>query len=355
LVTPKASLYTFLLSLCLQAPAIAHKLKPAPAARDTSFVKSYDREITGRFFFSQKYTGLRVPGTANMAAFRYRPNTTLNTGLGATYRSFTLNLAYGLPGINGDGSERGTTRYLDAQAHLYGSKVVIDLFAQLYNGYYLAPKNFVTGFEGFYLKPDLRIRLFGGSAHYVFNNSKFSYRASLIQNEWQTRSSGTFLLGGDIFYGTVNSDSVVVPGEIAHYFPQGNVRRIRFINIGPGGGYAYTFVYKRHWFATGSVTVNFPLDFVKETTYLEHKNHVSITPNFLYRLALGYNSRRWIYTASVVNSTVSLRGSYNSHAYRMNTGNYRLTLARRFSVNRKVRKVMQPVDDVLSLPQELRK
>jgi hypothetical protein len=32
-----------------------------------------------------------------------------------------------------------------------------------------------------------------------------------------------------------------------------------------------------------------------------------------------------------------------------------LTLARRFSVNRKVRKVMQPVDDVLSLPQELRK
>src|SRR5690606_10684835 len=120
-----------------------------------------------------------------------------------------------------------------------------------YNGYYVSPQSFVTGFPGFYIRPDIKVRMVGGSAYYVFNHRKFSYRAGLIQNEWQTKSAGTFLLGGDIFYGTVNSDSLLVPQEIANQFPQGSVSRMRFINIGPGAGYAYTFVYKRNWFATG--------------------------------------------------------------------------------------------------------
>lgn len=322
---------------------------------DTAYVKAYDREITARLYLSQKYTSIQIPGSSTESSFRYRPNTTLNLGIGATYRSFSLNLAYGFPGLNGDHDQRGKTKYVDMQAHLYGRKLVIDLFGQFYKGYYVSPKDYIVGFPGFYKKPDVRVKMIGGSAYYVFNNRKFSYRAGLIQNEWQTKSAGTFLLGGDVYYGVINSDSTLVPAEIAGQFPQGAVKRIRFLNIGPGGGYAYTFVYRRNWFATGSLTINIPLDFVLENAYTGDRNKTSISPNFIYRIALGYNSRRWIYTASLVNGTVTSNGSYNEGNYLIRTGNYRLTVARRFTLNRKARKTMKPIDKVLSAPKEIGK
>lgn len=324
---------------------------PAKAERDTAYVKSYDNEITGRIYLSQKYTSIQVPGTSNIPSFRYRPNTTLNLGIGATYRSFSLNLAYGFPGLNGDASERGKTKYIDLQAHLYGKKWVVDFYGQFYKGYYLSPRDYISGYEGFYIRPDIRVRLIGGSAYYAFNNRRFSYRASLIQNEWQSRSAGTFLLGGDIHYGVINSDSSIVPTQLAAQYPQSKVKRLRFINIGPGGGYAYTFVYKRNWFITGSLTVNLPVDFGKESTMDGGEaDKVSISPNFTYRVALGYNSRRWVYTASVVNSTVTTDGVSNEGIYAIRTGNYRLTVARRFTLNRKARKIMAPVNEILPEP-----
>lgn len=322
---------------------------------DTSYVKPYDKEITTRIFLSQKYTSIRVPGSSTESSFSYRPNTTLNLGVGATYQSFSFNLAYGLPFLNADNDKRGKTKYVDLQAHLYGRKFVIDLFGQFYKGYYIYPKDYIVGFPGYYIKPDVGVKMIGGSIYYVFNRRKFSYRASLLQNEWQAKSAGTFLLGGDVFYGVINSDSLVIPPEIASQLPQGSVKRIRFLNIGPGGGYAYTFVYKRNWFATGSLTINIPIDFVKENAYTGDKDKVSISPNYMYRIALGYNSRRWIYTISVVNGTVSASGSYNEGNYSIRTGNYRLTVAKRFTLNRKTRKAMKPVDKVLEAPKEIGK
>lgn len=342
-------------AICIFTINNAHaqkKEKPLPvkAGRDTAYIRSYDQEITGRIYLSQKYTSIQVPGTSSIPSFRYRPNTTLNLGVGATYRSFSLNLAYGFPGLNGDGSERGKTRYLDMQAHLYGRKWVIDFYGQFYKGYYLSPRDYIAGQDGFYIRPDIRVRLIGASAYYAFNNRRFSYRAGLIQNEWQTRSAGTFLLGGDVHYGIINSDSLIIPVEIAARFPQGKVKRLRFINIGPGGGYAYTFVYKRNWFATGSLTVNLPIDFGRESTHEGDVDKISFSPNFTYRVALGYNSRRWVYTASLVNSTVTTEGKSNEGVYAIRTGNYRLTVARRFTLSRKVRKAIKPVSDVLPGP-----
>ena len=317
---------------------------------DTAYVKSYEREITARIFASQKYTSIQVPGSSTITSFRYRPNTTLNLGVGATYRSFSLNLAYGFPGINKKDGEKGKTKYLDLQAHMYGRKFVIDLFGQFYKGYYINQRNFGINNLNFYTRPDLIVNMVGASGYYVFNNRRVSYRASLIQNEWQKKSAGTFLLGAEVYYGAMKADSTIVPVELASQLPHGSINRLRFINIGPGLGYAYTFVYKENWFATGSLTVNVPIDFVKENSFIEDKNRVSITPNLLYRLALGYNSRRWIYTASHVNGMVSARGTYNNDTYRFHTGNLRFTAAKRFTLTRKGKKIMQPVDKVLSAP-----
>lgn len=314
---------------------------------DSLFVNTYEQELTGRLYLSQKYTSISLGGGNEYPGFRYKPNTTLNLGVGATYRSFSLNLAYGFPGLNGDGSQRGKTKYLDLQSHFYSKKWVVDLFGQFYHGYYLTPKNYVPGFPEYYIKPDLKVRLTGISGYYIFNPNRFSYRAALIQNEWQIRSAGTFLAGLEFNYGILKDGQTIVPEEIRAAFPQGNVQRMRFINFGPGIGYAYTFVYKKNWFITGSLTASLTVDFSKEQYLSEYKNNLSVSPNFLYRIGAGYNSRRWACIFSLVNNTVSVVGEANTKAYVFRTGNYRLTLAKRFPRKKKVRQILDPIDKVM--------
>jgi len=320
---------------------------------DTNYINPYAKDLTGRVFLSSKYSRVKIPGSANYPSFTYMPNTKLATGIGATYHSFTFNLAYGIPLLSADKAVKGSTRYIDLQGHIYSRKFAADFLGQMYKGYYISPQNFVPGYPGYFLRPDLRVRLIGLSAYYIFNNKKFSYRSSMIQSERQLKSAGTFLLGGELCYGIVKSDSALIPVEIAEQYPQGDVSRLRFAKIGPSFGYAYTFVYDSHWFATGSITFNASLDFIRENTATAYKDHFGISPDYMTRLAIGYNARRWIYTASWVNTTAVMKGSYNDANYKISSGNYRLTVAHRFTLNRKAKKMIKPAEKFIDATKKL--
>src|SRR5690606_14649801 len=86
---------------------------------DSSYYVSYENQLTGRLYFSKKYTSFRYFDTEEDIALRYFPNTTLNMGVGATYKWATLNLGFGFGFLNPDNG-RGDTRYLDLQGHFYG-------------------------------------------------------------------------------------------------------------------------------------------------------------------------------------------------------------------------------------------
>ncbi len=163
--------------------------------RDSIYYDDYTEQITGRFYFSQKYTSLVVDNKDDQFDLTYRPNTTFNMGVGASYDWFTLNLAYGFGFLNQD-EERGETEYLDLQAHFYGQKVNLDLFGEFYNGSYLYPQGKATTDGSFYLRPDLRIAELGASVQYVFNDDRFSFRAASIQTQRQKKSAGTLLAAG---------------------------------------------------------------------------------------------------------------------------------------------------------------
>ena len=52
---------------------------------DSDYYESYTDMITSRVFLSQKYTALRIFSENRSKNRQYRPNTTLNLGVGATY------------------------------------------------------------------------------------------------------------------------------------------------------------------------------------------------------------------------------------------------------------------------------
>lgn len=309
----------------------------AKAQADSSYFRMYEEKITGRFYLSRKYTRLMVKDIGRGLELDYRPNTPLNMGIGATYRSFTLNLAYGFPFMNPEDG-KGKTRYLDLQAHMYGHRSTIDFFGQLYNGFYLSPQGRAASAGTYYVRPDVRMREFGASYQYVFNHRRFSYRAATLQNEWQRKSAGTFLLGAEFFIGRGSADSSVYPSVLAKA-DSPRATELRFIEFGPNFGYAYTLVIARHFFITGAISVS--MDY-NETDYSDGTNHTTdrgLSPNSILRFSAGYNAQKGALSVYFVNSRVTLRSEENNNVS-ISTGNIRLHYTRRFEPGPKTRKTL---------------
>jgi len=319
----------------------------AETDHDTTYYESFmGKKITGRYYFSQKYTALEIKrSNKTTPRLRYTPNTTLNMGIGATYGFFTLNLAYGFGFLNRGEEQKGKTKYWENQGHMYGRKWGYDFYAQFYKGYYLYPKGVGSPDPNlYYSRPDIKFNLFGIAPFRILNDKKFSYRAAFVQNEWQKRSAGSFLLGAEIYYGIVNADSALVPDDMAMLYKQQGIHKIQFFKIGPGAGYAHTLVLWRHFFITGSLQANMNLGWVQETSKSSSEDCFSFTPNFYYRAAAGYNSRSWNVNVSWVSNRISVRGASSADGYIGRVGIVRATLARQFQPGPKAKKILKPFD-----------
>lgn len=325
---------------CLLGPATTLAQSDTSNKFDTRYYESYTDLLTSRFYFSQKYTSLHLKGRDKDHDLQYRPNTTLNMGVGATYGWFTLNLAYGFDFLNRADKSKGKTRYLDLQSHIYTRKMSIDLFGQLYKGFYGYPQSVVSAQNGnWYLRPDLKVRHFGGAGYYIVNWKRFSMRAATLQNEWQKKSAGSLLIGAELYFGQNKADSAFVPASLVDEYKQAGVNKMRYYDIGPGIGYAYTLVVKTHFYATAGITASFPLSFHSQVRNGVKENKLSISPDLLWRASVGYNSDRFNVSVLWVNSTVQTRAKQGE--YFISTGNVRANIAYRFTPGAKLKRPLK--------------
>jgi hypothetical protein len=266
-------------------------------------------------------------------------------GVGATYKWATLNLAYGFGFLNPEAG-RGKTRYLDLQFHSYGRKISVDVLGQFYNGFYLSPRGYATTNDRFYLRPDLKVRALGANVQYIFNHKKFSYRAAFLQNEWQQKSAGTWLVGFELFAGSIRADSTIIPTVVDQPLSQSDIRRFTFVEFGPNIGYAYTYVYKRYYFVTGAASVSLDLGFNDVAERESKQSTFGFNPNTLFRVSGGYNSTAWAFTAMYVTNAVRLTNNEESPATTLRTGNVRLIITHRFKPSKKLKKYLEPIEDI---------
>lgn len=328
-------------SVCFASIGIAQS---DSSVRRTSY-KTYPRQLTGRFFLSKKYTDFVLGGSRELADLRYRPNNGFSAGVGASYGIATLNLGFNIGFLDRNRNERGKTEFLDLQSHIYPRKWVIDLYGQFYRGYFISPRGTAapTG-DTYYLRPDMKLRLLGASVYRLLRPDRFSYRAAFLQTEWQQHSAGSWLLGLEAYSGSVRADSAFLPAVAASDYTHDNVDWLNFVEFGPGAGYAYTAVWKRHLFATGSITVNGDLSFVKERVNGVTYNETRVSPNLTLRAVVGYNTDLWCLSLSWVNNNLNLQGASVRESYWMRTGNIRFTIARRFRPGKSVTDRLKPLE-----------
>ncbi|MDP4131259.1 MAG: DUF4421 domain-containing protein [Bacteroidota bacterium] len=327
---------------------VAHAQTPR-LDHDTSYYRTYRDRVTARAYLSRKYTALRFDPPGSVPDFDYHPNTSLNLGIGATYHAFTLNIGFGVNRFNPE-EIRGKTRYLDLQGHFYARKWNIDLLGEFYRGYYLTPKGLAApAGEDYYKRNDLKLDLIGVAFYRSLNDRRFSYQAGLLQNEWQKQSAGSILVGGEIYYGSIHADSALVPGKLDTSYRKLNIDKLHFFEIGPGIGYAYTLVVKQHFFLLASVTINLAVRLSAEISHSTGKleDQIDFTPNHIVHVGLGYNTENWCLSTLWVNTRINAAGITSNYQYGVATGNYRLIFAKRLRINRKVRKILEPIPTLI--------
>ncbi|HEY6974904.1 MAG TPA: DUF4421 domain-containing protein [Chitinophagaceae bacterium] len=299
---------------------------------DSTYYTTYPGSITPRIYLSQKYGMFVLPSHGDQKYLKYSRNSKVNMGIGASYRRFSVNVAYGFNFLNPDHQKDKTTS-IDLQLHMYRRKWIIDALGIYYKGFY--PKG--SAFENInsnYYRPDAKMNLFSLAAYRFTNGERFSYRAAMVQDEWQKKSAGSLLFGGQASYGIMKGDSAIVPKPVQNGFTQAGINKINFLTVGPGAGYAYTLVIKKHFFVTASLIGSLGLNFSSEQKLNAKNNRVAVNPATIYKASIGYNSSTWDISTTWAGNALWVQGISTSERYFLATGNYRVILAKKINIKK---------------------
>jgi hypothetical protein len=317
---------------------------------DTNYYHSYTDKLTTRLYSSVKYTNFSIQDQSLKKAVNYNVNNKVMLGLGANYSVFGLNIAFNLPFNEKDFDQYGETEYVDLQSHLYLRKYVVDFYLQRYKGFYINNpmeilQNWIVA-DSFPKRPDIRIVDAGLAVQYILNSKKFSYRAAYIQNEWQKKSAGSFILGASIFYVMVKGDSSLIPKNIEppDFADGSKYDKSTQFSLGANAGYTHTFVAWKKFFlviglsagpAIGNTSVH--------QTNMNQVTKSGITLNFnaLGRGSLGYNSHKFYMGVFYLNQIIGNKLPQEEVWNFVNTGNFRFNLVYRFNLKRPI-KLLNP-------------
>ena len=266
------------------------------------FIVDYSDQLSVKVFGIVKSNQIAHVNHETEDQLEYKPNESLNIGLGVGYKWFGLDAAFNFGGVNHDDDKFGETKRFDFRPSIYTRKFAADINIQRYKGYYLNnPQNFIPGFDktGPYpIRPDIGTVRYGASLIYVFNHGKFSYRSAFTYNERQIKSTGSFLAGPFISYFRMDADSSLIISEAASAFDLSqDFRGSEYIRYGIAGGYGYNLVLGHRLFISFSLVIGMGPE-IKKTPALMGKPadvEAKFTGRVASRVALGYNAPKFYF------------------------------------------------------------
>jgi hypothetical protein len=331
--------------VCSQALVNLEKVK-----YDTTYITVYKDELTTRLFLSRKQNGYTLSERLLQPWIRYRTNDNLLLGLGYTYSFLTFNLTVKMPFINVDDDLYGRSKTLDLQSHTIFRSYILDFYVQWNKGYYIAnPEDIYPGYQWQAERPlrgDMRTNLLGINVQYLFNSSRFSYKASFLQNEFQRKSAGSPIVGVEAYWMLGMSDSATVGGDIppTGFLDDQAFNQVDILNAGFNGGYAYTFVWRENLYLSLSSVIglsagyNWVHDTPSSNTFL---SNFTVGWNNSTRISLGYNNPHYYVGLSFISFTMNNRVGEDGNWIGYNTGNIRFNIVKRFITPRPIR-ILRP-------------
>jgi hypothetical protein len=271
------------------------KIKPA----ESSVVDLTD-QINITPFILRQSNGFRIGGLNNNKTINYSPNDGVSLGVRFHHKWLGLALAYSPRKLQD--ADIGQSDFINILLNSYGKKVGFDLYYLTYNGYLI--ENFrelekIPASNDDSRKNPLRFRYdlhtlnTGANVYYIFNSRKYSYRSTFLQNEWQQKTAGSFMLTFSLNYYELKGDSSILP--LRYDLKAGEENQLvngRFLSFAFLPGYSFTLVAFKHLFLTLSPSIGVMVQQQYYTTQTgETIDRVPIILRTLGRSGVGYNSR----------------------------------------------------------------
>jgi hypothetical protein len=300
-------------------------------------VEKFNRHIAITGHLTRINLDSRISNVANRRHIDYKTATSTRLGVSFDYRWLAFELFTRLPVE--ETNKKGSTQNSGIYGRINKSRFWANLIFQRFRGFYwsnpspAAANGLPKGY--FPIRPDIRNTLIQTSANYVFSPDRFSNPASQGENEWQTKSGGSFLAGFGYYGNYFRGDSSLIPVTEQKAFPDINqALRINSWMLTAGGGYAHCWVYKKHWFA--SIYAITGLARFNANTYTQDGERYQVRGKWNMRLetrvSIGYNTPEY-FAGMLLSSFVNNQdlGTDSDFSYGFST--LRLYIGRSFTLN----------------------
>ncbi len=310
------------------------------ALKDSNYVEANSGQLGIYGYAINKYNNFEFKGTRpeNDTFIHYKPNGSLNLGIGISYKWLGLGLAYKFYFINKDDDLKGETRSLDLQLNIFTYRLLLEGKLQIYKGFYWSnPSAYISNWnekDSLLVRPDIISVVLDHSGIYTLNYDKLSLRAAYQFTERQKKSAGSILLGYNISIYGVSADSSLIP----HYLNNQNLKlfdacNINSISLGISLGYAYTLIIRKFYFISGFLMLggNSQSFTIYDKDKHELENDFVITSNIKFRFSVGFNRANTFYGMVYYSDTFLIEGKKNVK-YNYQYGHFRLYYGRRFDI-----------------------
>jgi hypothetical protein len=308
--------------------------------KDSNYIESYFNEFIVWMYSGEKTHSLELNDLNNSYHFRYLPNGYFNLGAGFSYRWFGISLATKIPIFQNSSYKHGDTKRFGIQSYIYAGKFSIDILTSFSRGYYLKRSylymnSFSKQLE--YQRPDISSLNLGISVNYIFNNSRFSYKAAFSDNEKQKKNAGSLIAGGSIFSYQTIADSAFVPSKLSSdYFQRSrDVSKSGVLACNANLGYAYSFVFLKN----GIFTLSYILGSGVQNNSFEREiapdvNRWRFSVNHTGRVGVGYRFNLYYVRFGIIRSTQYTSLKYNDLGIANGTNFMQISVGRRIANGR---------------------
>ena len=325
-----APLYLLQLLLCCSYIGLGQE-------QDSTHILDYSDKLLIRVYTVTKINSLTIDNEEQGRAIELLPNGNTSIGVGFNYKKIGLGIAFSPPKSSESNRKFGKTQRLDIQGSMYSNKFGADGYFQLYKGYYNSnPEDFIEWNSDIQPQlPDMRILSVGAIGFYIFNSDKYSYRAAFVRDEVQTKSAGSFLLGGFVNHDESKTDNGFVPQQ----FPDSvrnviDIKEFQNLAFGVSVGYAHNFVSKDKFIFGIAVLPGFGYQKVSVLTLDEVRDdEEQPAAQLLMRAALGYEHKHFFLGLT---GSVNFRSiDFGPYDFRLATEQFRFIIGKRFNIRKR--------------------
>ena len=285
------------------------------------YFKSYNDNITTSIYYLDTSNSFQIAsGTQNSETFlNLTPNRKEQIGFNLNYKIIDISLGFA-PKFLGGNKGDSKSKHFNFNTRFYYKKWMQSFTYINQKGFYISDDNITAQL------PNMRTMKIGGSTSYVFND-KFSFKTLVSQNEWQTKSSGSFIPTFSFYYTNIDLNTPDTPPGDIYVF-----------TLAPS--YFYNFVISNRALIGAGVALGVGINDINGDTSALYQGD--------FNLKLAYNNDRFFAFASM-NATSFAQDDKVSPRLNDNIVTLKLSAGYRFDPPKKVTEVYDKVNQKIGL------